>query len=519
MATTPYFILSPATVLSALGFMRGPDPTPPTPAEDWRTATVDVIIPALNEEDHIVLCLASVLRQTLRPRKIILVDDGSTDRTVETAEAFCTFHNVDLLTIRRRKPIGKTPTIKRQSRELDSDVEFILDADTVLESDNYIERAVQELYQGVGIASACGTILPLRKKDRQRFDDAPMTRRFRLGFPSTRPQQSHQWLHDLATGVTNLYREVLYLFLQRFVYRGQMVFFGTTTNPVGCAVAYRRRYVQRLFDHFGPLLGDDLTNSEDIFIGMAMLNEGYRNIQLVDVRARTVEPEVQRLPKQIYLWSSAFLQSCYYFDPLLKSPFKALKRRLTGRWRSNVVGARPRATSALAYAGVPRSLHLGDPLAYSISTGGGTARATAGRSSAEFADAAVRNRTPRSQGSERRLIGEPYRQGFGRDRTLQYGRPAGWMLMMSAVEKVFFPTALVIMIILGNWQGLALTIAAEALIGVLLLAAVMKGHRLEYLAKGLAVVPIRYALMTSELVTLTRFASDLWITNNRKWRK
>jgi len=47
----------------------------------------------------------------------------------------------------------------------------------------------------------------------------------------------------------------------------------------------------------------------------------------------------------------------------------------------------------------------------------------------------------------------------------------------------------------------------------------MKGHRLEYVVKGLAVVPIRYALMTSELVTLARFASDLWITNNRKWRK
>jgi glycosyltransferase involved in cell wall biosynthesis len=518
MATTPYFILSPATVLSALGFMRGPDPTTPTPAEDWRTAVVDVIIPALNEEDHIVLCLASLMRQTLRPRHIILVDDGSTDRTVEIAEAFCKFHRVDLVSIRRRKPIGKTPTIKRQSRELDSDVEFILDADTVLESDNYIERTVQELYQGVGIASACGTILPLRKKDRQHFDDVPSTRRFRLRFPLDRQPRSHEWLHDLATAVTNLYREVLYLFLQRFVYRGQMVFFGTTTNPVGCAVAYRRRYVQRLFDHFGPLLGDDLTNSEDIFIGMAMLNEGYRNVQLVDVFARTVEPEVQRLPKQIYLWSSAFLQSCYYFDPLLKSPFKALKRRLKWRWRSDPATALVRGSSALAYASGPLPGRIGAPLAYSISIDDRTARTATGGATAETS--AVEERAPRQpQGRERRVIGEPYRQAFGRDRTLRDGRPAGWMLMMSAVEKVFFPTALLIMIILRNWHGLALTVAVETIIGVLMLAAVMKGRRLEYLAKGLAVVPIRYALMTSELVTLTRFASDLWITNNRKWRK
>src|SRR5262249_6036720 len=97
----------------------------------------------------------------------------------------------------------------------------------------------------------------------------------------------------------------------------------------GCAVAYRRKYVRALFDYVEPIHGDDLTNSEDIFIGFAMVNEGYRNIQLTDVYARTVEPEVQRLPRQIYLWSSAFLQSCYYFDPLLRSPFKAFKR-----WRA-----------------------------------------------------------------------------------------------------------------------------------------------------------------------------------------
>jgi hypothetical protein len=153
-------------------------------------------------------------------------------------------------------------------------------------------------------------------------------------------------------GITNLYREVLYLYLQRFIYRGQIVFFGTTSNPVGCAVAYRRKYVRALFDYIGPILGDDLTNSEDIFIGFAMVNEGYRNIQLTDVYARTVEPEVQRLPRQIYLWSSSFLQSCYYFDPLLRSPFKALKRwRARKQPRDIQPGTRRRVPQTPAYAG------------------------------------------------------------------------------------------------------------------------------------------------------------------------
>src|SRR6266852_4938653 len=145
MATLPYFIFSPSTILSMSGLYRGPDTTRPTPVEDWREATIDVIIPALNEADNLVLCLASVLRQTVRPRRIMLIDDGSTDGTVDVAKAFCTFHGVELVAIQRRAPIGKTPTIKRQARELNSDVEFILDGDTVLESDNYIERTVQEL--------------------------------------------------------------------------------------------------------------------------------------------------------------------------------------------------------------------------------------------------------------------------------------------------------------------------------------------------------------------------------------
>ena len=211
-------------------------------------SSVSVVIRALNEAEHITLCLASVLRQTLRPRRIVLVDDGSTDGTVEAAEAYCRHRGVELVAIRRRSPIGKTPTLKRQAWELDSDVEFILDGDTILESRNYIERTVQELYQGVGIASACGTVLPLRRRDRHSIASDPAVERFAENESLPQPLRDEATMPMLLRGVTNLYREVLYLFLQRFVYRGQMVFFGTITNPVGCAVAYRRKYVAALFD-------------------------------------------------------------------------------------------------------------------------------------------------------------------------------------------------------------------------------------------------------------------------------
>jgi hypothetical protein len=43
--------------------------------------------------------------------------------------------------------------------------------------------------------------------------------------------------------------------------------------------------------------------------------------------------------------------------------------------------------------------------------------------------------------------------------------------------------------------------------------------RIATLLKGIAITPLRYALMAADTYTIGRFAFDLWITGNRKWRK
>jgi glycosyltransferase involved in cell wall biosynthesis len=459
MATAPWFVLSPNALLSAIGLLRGPDKTIPTPAEDWRTAVVDVVVPAYKEEDNIIHCLASLARQTVRPRQIILVEDGAKDQTVPRAREYAQAAGLNLVVIERNSSIGKTPTIKRQAREFDSDVEFILDGDTFLESPDYIERCVQELYQGIGIASACGVVLPMRPKDRHELAQTEEFQRWHGATTYDDPHRRRGLLHSLWWWITNAYRECLYMFLQRFVYKGQMVFFGSITNPVGCAVAYRRKYIKDLFDRYEPIFGDDLTNSEDIFIGFALNNEGYRNIQLQDVQARSEEPEVQRLPRQVYLWSSSFLQSCYYFDPLMRSPFKSFKR-----WR--------------------------------------------------------KRRKDKQRGIEElRLIKEQYRQPFGEQYTREYGRPVGWAMLLSALEKIGFPTALIVMTILRMWEPLAVTLIAEVIVSLAVLFTVGQGRRLEMVLKGIVMTPVRYAMILADTITISRFAIDLWITGNRKWRK
>ena len=75
------------------------------------------------------------------------------------------------------------------------------------------------------------------------------------------------------------------------------------------------------------------------------------------------------------------------------------------------------------------------------------------------------------------------------------------------------------MIIFRNWYGLFLTMAVDTFFCVSTLAIVMKGQRIEYLAKGLAVTPVRYAGLAVDLVSIVRFVIDIWITRSRRWRK
>lgn len=52
-----------------------------------RPGSVCVVIPALNEEEHLPEAVDAIAAQTLSPRQVIVADGGSTDRTAEIARA------------------------------------------------------------------------------------------------------------------------------------------------------------------------------------------------------------------------------------------------------------------------------------------------------------------------------------------------------------------------------------------------------------------------------------------------
>jgi len=118
---------------------------------------LSVIIPAYNEEGNIGKCLRSLMVQSFKPQQIIVVDDGSTDRTLNVVSKYDDGSFQIVVRPKHGKGnVQRVPYVIRDgSRLLDDDCGFIaiLDADTVLEKDYYL-KIVNALIRNprVGIA-------------------------------------------------------------------------------------------------------------------------------------------------------------------------------------------------------------------------------------------------------------------------------------------------------------------------------------------------------------------------------
>ena len=94
---------------------------------------VSMIIPARNEEQNLSTLLRSVQSQSVKPREIIVVDDGSTDRTAEVARQ----HGARVIA---SQPLpegwrGKTWACHQGTQAATGDWLLFLDADTWFEPD------------------------------------------------------------------------------------------------------------------------------------------------------------------------------------------------------------------------------------------------------------------------------------------------------------------------------------------------------------------------------------------------
>ncbi len=463
MASISYWVLSPSFLLALWGKWKGWDRTEPTPAIDWKTVTVDVVIPAKNEEATIALTLASLFDQDYPVRKVAVIDDGSTDRTSQVVERYRERSGRPIELIIRRESIGKTPSLRHQCRAGDSDALMVLDADTVLTDRNYLSRCVEELFKNAGVGATCGELIPWTGRRREESAQAhPIVRQIHseLGIAPVAPKT--RW-DAFLENCTIIYRKSLYLFLQRILYDGQLKMCGSQLNPIGCAVVYKTKRLRECFDWAEPLMGDNLSNSEDIFIGHFFSWKGYRNFQVMGVRCESKEPSVLRLHKQLYLWSSAFMQVLYYFRDLPLSPLRQVRNEAAGL--------------------------LG-----------------------------VRHATPPKGHDERRKIREQYRLPWGEGYTKRYGRLVGLVDLCSLFDKFVYPLVLLYLACF-NREAFFITLAVEVTLcaaGVFIVAD--PGARWKSAGLMIAATPMRLISMGVDIVAAARYLADL-CTGNRQWRK
>ncbi|MDO4707969.1 MAG: glycosyltransferase [Porphyromonadaceae bacterium] len=104
---------------------------------------LSVIIPAYNVEAYLDTCLSSLMAQTYRPMQIVIVNDGSTDSTLDVAERWAAeYPNIEVVSQENRGLSGARNTGLMRAR---GELVAFLDSDDTFEGEHLLEAAVREL--------------------------------------------------------------------------------------------------------------------------------------------------------------------------------------------------------------------------------------------------------------------------------------------------------------------------------------------------------------------------------------
>jgi cellulose synthase/poly-beta-1,6-N-acetylglucosamine synthase-like glycosyltransferase len=223
--------------------------------------TLSVIVPAHNEQNGLPATLEALLRQTVRADQIIVVDDGSVDRTSEVAQGY----GVQVV----RSPQNLGSKAKAQNYALPychTDLVLAVDADTVL-ADDYIEK-IKPAFDNPSVMVAAGCV---QSRFERTWTERGRSIEYLYGFHWNRPIQ------NLA---------------------------NSPTVCSGCCSAFR----------LGPLVEfggfPERTIVEDMDYTWSMQMMGHRAVYVAGAVAWAADPEnLTYLRKQDWRWMAGFAQN------------------------------------------------------------------------------------------------------------------------------------------------------------------------------------------------------------------
>ncbi len=235
-----------------------------------------IIIPAYNEEKSVAKCIDSILKQTVLPERVIIINDGSTDLTRRIIELYKEIFPEKLVIVNLEKNTGnKALALRYAIPYLEGDLIFYTDADSELEPDAFEYMIQHFLDPKIGGIS---------------------------GYVRSRK-------HNLITGI----RELQYLMGQDIYKKGKEFLNAITIIP-GPIGAVRREL-------FNPKAD---TVTEDMDLTLSILERGYSLAYETKAIAWTSDPPNMRsYVRQMIRWFSGFFQN-------IKKHFHSLPRNVKG---------------------------------------------------------------------------------------------------------------------------------------------------------------------------------------------
>lgn len=113
--------------------------------------TLSIIIPVYNEESHLKTCLESIAWQTQKPDEVIVVDNNSTDKTVQIAKSF------PFVKVVSEKKQGVLYARNKGFQQAKSDILGRIDADSIL-AENWCDQ-VRKAFAPNDIGAVTGPVV------------------------------------------------------------------------------------------------------------------------------------------------------------------------------------------------------------------------------------------------------------------------------------------------------------------------------------------------------------------------
>lgn len=235
-------------------------------------ATVTIVIPARNEQVHLRQAVESLLKQTYPLYSIIVVDDGSTDRTGKIADTLAEEHPGLVFAVHTPGTGSKSGALNAgfDSGHPFGELTVVMDADTTFAFDA-VEKALPYFYDP-SVAVVCGHV-------------------------SAKPPQGKKTLWWRAKQVE--YR------LGQWITKAAQNHFGAILVSSGCFSMYSTSLMGRFSSE---------TMAEDMQKTWQLQTMGYRAVYATESKCLAAEPETFSIfCRQRWRWFCGFLQ-CYLIE-------------------------------------------------------------------------------------------------------------------------------------------------------------------------------------------------------------